>query len=47
LRSNWKATELVSPRFPPFLPKVLRTFDAVRFLLSVSASTITATPPGP
>ena len=46
-RSNWKLTLLVSPSAPPCLPKVERTSLAVRLRLSVSASTITATPPGP
>ena len=41
-----KPTEPVSPRFPPCLENMDRTFEAVRFLLSVIASTITATPFG-
>jgi hypothetical protein len=42
-----KLTEPVSPRLPPCLPKVERTFDAVRLRLSVIASTMIATPFGP
>ncbi len=42
-----KLTEPVSPRLPPYLAKVDRTFEAVRLRLSVIASTITAIPPGP
>ncbi len=40
-------TAPVSARLPPFLVKVERTSEAVRLRLSVSTSTITATPPGP
>jgi hypothetical protein len=40
-------TAPVSARLPPALVKVARTSPAVRFLLSVSTSTMTATPPGP
>jgi YebC/PmpR family DNA-binding regulatory protein len=36
-----------SPRLPPFLVNAWRTSALVRFRLSVSASTSTATPPGP
>ena len=39
-----KLTELVSPSAPPCLLKAERTSDAVRLRLSVSASTMTATP---
>ncbi len=46
-RSNMNDTEPVSPRLPPDLVKKERTSEAVRLRLSVSASTITATPPGP
>ena len=42
-----KATELVSPREPPYLLKAARTSAAVRLRLSVRVSTINATPPGP
>jgi hypothetical protein len=42
-----KLTLLVSPRLPPDLAKAARTSLAVRLRLSVSASTMTATPPGP
>ena len=47
LRAKLKATELVSPSEPPFFEKIERTSLAVRFRLSVSASTISAAPPGP
>jgi hypothetical protein len=40
-------TEPVSPMAPPALVKAARTFDALRLRLSVSASTMSATPPGP
>ena len=46
-RLNWKATELLSPSVPPFLLNAVRRSEAVRLRLSVSASTITATPAGP
>ena len=45
--SNMNDTAPVSARLPPFLVKLARTSPAVRLRLSVSASTITATPPGP
>ena len=45
LRWNIRETEPATPRFPPFLLKILRTSAAARFLLSVRTSTITATPP--
>lgn len=35
------------PRFPPFLLNAVRTLVAVRLRLSVKASTISETPPGP
>ena len=44
---NMNETELVSPIAPPYLLNADRTSDAVRLRLSVSASTITATPAGP
>ena len=45
--SNMQDTEPGVPMFPfPFV-KALLTFPAVRFLLSVSVSTIIATPLGP
>ena len=47
VRSNMKATEPVSPRLPPDLVKKERMSEAARLRLSVSASTMTATPPGP
>ena len=37
----------VAPRLPPCFENMCRTSEAVRFRLSVSASTITATPSGP
>ncbi len=40
-------TAPVVARLPPFFVKVARTSPAVRLWLSVRASTITATPPGP
>src|SRR4051812_14864401 len=46
-RSNCHATAPVAPRLPPLFANMWRTSAAVRFLLSVSASTITATPSGP
>ena len=46
-RENRKLTELVSPSAPPCLANAERMSDAVRLRLSVSASTITATPAGP
>ncbi len=46
-RSNMKETEPVSPMLPPFLLKIARMSAAVRFRLSVIASTMMATPPGP
>jgi hypothetical protein len=42
-----KLTLLVSPRLPPCLLNAVRIDEAVRLRLSVSASTMTATPPGP
>jgi len=42
-----KLTELVSPRLPPALENSVRTSEAVRFRLSVSASMMIAIPPGP
>src|SRR5947209_9264928 len=47
LRSNWKATDPCAPIAPPALAKMARTSPAVRFLLSVSTSTTSATPAGP
>src|SRR5882672_6118621 len=47
LRSNMKDTLLVSPRWPPAFEKAMRISEAVRLRLSVSASTMMATPPGP
>ena len=47
LRSNMKETLFVSPRLPPALEKAMRISEAVRLRLSVSASTMIATPPGP
>ena len=44
---NMKDTQPVVPRLPPNLSKAWRTSAAVRFRLSVRASTITATPLGP
>ena len=46
-RAIKKATEPVSPRLPPDFAKKERMSEAARLRLSVSASTITATPPGP
>src|SRR5581483_11418485 len=46
-RSNCHATAPVVPSEPPCLVNAWRTSEAVRFRLSVSASTITATPSGP
>ena len=46
-RAVKKATDPVSPRLPPDLVKNDRMSEAARLRLSVSASTITATPPGP
>ena len=46
-RSNCHATAPDAPRLPSYLPNAARTSDAVRLRLSVSASTITATPSGP
>src|SRR5215207_7859311 len=45
-RSNCQATAPGSAIEPPFFEKALRTSDPVRFRLSVSTSTSTATPPG-
>jgi hypothetical protein len=45
-RSNCQATAPGSAVDPPFLEKILRTSAPVRLRLSVSTSTITATPPG-
>ncbi len=47
MRLNRKLTEFVSPSAPPCLLNAVRMSDAVRLRLSVSASTITATPAGP
>jgi hypothetical protein len=41
------ATDPGSPRLPPFLENAWRTSALVRLRLSVSASTSSATPPGP
>ena len=46
-RLNRKLTEFVSPSAPPYLAKAERMSEAVRFRLSVSASTMMATPEGP
>ena len=46
LRSNFQLTQPVAPREPPHLSKMWRTSEAVRLRLSVTTSTITATPPG-
>ena len=46
LRSNCQATAPGSAIEPPFFEKMLRTSAPVRLRLSVSTSTITATPPG-
>jgi hypothetical protein len=46
-RSKPWLTEPDAPRLPPFLEKMVRTLVAVRLRLSVSASTISDTPPGP
>src|SRR6266536_3292719 len=46
-RSNSHETAPEVPRFPSFFSKAWRTSEAVRLRLSVSASTITATPLGP
>ena len=46
-RSKSQATAPEPPRFPSFFANVWRTSEAVRLRLSVSASTITATPLGP
>ncbi len=46
-RSNMKVTELGSPSAPPYLEKAARTSEPVRLRLSVWASTMSATPPGP
>src|SRR5262245_2276759 len=46
LRSNCHATAPGSAIEPPFLEKMLRTSAPARLRLSVSTSTITATPPG-
>jgi serine phosphatase RsbU (regulator of sigma subunit) len=43
--ANIKETEFVSPRAPSFLAKAALTSPAVRFRLSVSASTMIAVPP--
>jgi hypothetical protein len=45
-RVNIQAVEPVSPRLPLFRVKACRTSCAVRFRLSVSASTNRAMPPG-
>ncbi len=44
---NIQATQLVSPRLPPFSRKIWRTSFKVRLWLSVVTSTIMATPLGP
>ena len=46
LVSNIHATQPDAPSDPPFLSNAWRTSAAVRFLLSVNASAMTATPPG-
>ena len=46
-RSNSHATAPEPPRLPSLFANVCRTSAAVRLRLSVSASTITATPLGP
>ena len=46
-RSKSHATAPLVPRLPSFLAKMCRTSAAVRFRLSVNASTKTATPPSP
>ena len=46
LRSNFQATQPEAPREPPHLSKMWRISLAVRFRLSVTTSTITATPQG-
>ena len=46
-RSKPWLTEPEAPRLPPFFEKAVRMLVAVRLRLSVSASTISATPPGP
>ena len=45
-RAIKKATEPSVPMLPPHLPNAWRTSATVRTRLSVSVSTITATPPG-
>src|SRR5579884_655052 len=47
LRSNIQATEFASPRLPPCLEKMWRMAGAVRLRLSVTTSTMIATPAGP
>src|SRR3546814_4871188 len=47
MRSKPWLTAPEAPRLPPFLEKAVRTLVAVRLRLSVSASTMMATPPGP
>jgi hypothetical protein len=47
MRSKPWLTAPDAPRLPPFLLNAVRTFVAVRLRLSVSASTMIATPPGP
>ena len=47
LRLNMKDTQPVAPMEPPYLSKRCLTSPAVRFLLSVSASTMKAVPPTP
>ena len=46
-RSKPWETDPSEPRLPPFLLNAVRTLVAVRLRLSVRASTISATPPGP
>ena len=45
--SKLKETEPVVPSAPPLFVKAERTSVAVRFLLSVEASMMMPTPPGP
>jgi hypothetical protein len=45
--SKLKETDPVVPSAPPFLEKAERISVADRFLLSVEASTMMPTPPGP
>ena len=47
IRSKPWLTLPLAPRLPPFFENAVRTLVAVRLRLSVSASTMIATPPGP